>query len=547
MKPAYFHQGSIKPLLGVTLDAYFKTVVEQHGKREAVVSIPQDRRLSYIQLDQEVELLARGLVGLGVKAGDRVAIWSPNNVEWILVQLAAARIGAILVNINPAILKGEVSYNLKAAGVSVLFLPPSFRKANYAEMILEVQPDLRHCVVFDPEQPMATRPPDPYFTPWQDVIAAGANLTAEQMEVRAAAVDPDATANIQFTSGTTGEPKPVMLTHHNLLNNAVFGADALGFTPEDRLCVVVPFFHCFGMVMASLACLTHGSALVIPATRFDPELTLEAVQKEGCTALHGVPTMFIKELELPGIEDYDLSTLRTGIMAGAPCPPELMKRVIEDLGCRGILIGYGQTEASPLTHLTRAEDSIRLRTETVGTSLPHQEAKIVDPETGDLLRLGEQGEVCFRGYHIMRGYYCMERATRQAVDEAGWLHSGDLGVMEEGGYVRITGRLKDMIIRGGENLYPAEIESIYYEHPKVAEIAVFGMPDEEMGETVGAWVKLHDGMQASQEELQEWAQGRMARYKVPDYIRFVDEFPMTHSGKIQKFRIVQEMADSQPA
>jgi fatty-acyl-CoA synthase len=363
-----------------------------------------------------------------------------------------------------------------------------------------------------------------------------------ELHDRAVSLDPDDPINIQFTSGTTGLPKAVLLTHHNILNNGYFIGRVMDFSPEDRLCVPVPFYHCFGMVVSNLACLTHGAAIVIPAPHFEAGATLSAIQDERCTAVHGVPTMFIAELERPDFQVYDLSSLRTGIMAGAPCPPELVRRVMEVMGCRDILIGYGQTETSPVTHLTRPGDPIQKRVRTVGTNLPHQEVKVVDTATGRTLPIGESGEICFRGYHVMRGYYGQAEATAEVLDRAGWLHSGDLGALDEDGYLAITGRLKDMIIRGGENIYPAEIEAFYYEYPEVAEVAVFGVPDPKMGEEVGAWIRLREGAEADADQLKDYARSQIAHYKVPRYLWIVGEFPMTATGKIQKFRIRQIVA-----
>ncbi len=372
---------------------------------------------------------------------------------------------------------------------------------------------------------------------WSEVLSHSEQITDEELATRAAMLDPDDPINIQFTSGTTGFPKAVVLTHHNILNNAYFAAKIMRLSAEDRLCVAVPFYHCFGMVVANLVCITVGATIVIPSEYFDPTPTLAAIDQERCTAVHGVPTMFIAELEHPDFHRFDHSTLRTGIMAGAPCPPELVRRVMEDMGCKEILIGYGETEASPITHLTRPDDSIERRIGTVGTNLPHQECKVIDVQTGAVLPRGRQGEVCFRGYHVMRGYYGQEDATHEAIDEAGWLHSGDLGVLDDDGYLRITGRLKDMIIRGGENIYPVEIENFYFTHPKVADIAVFGVPDEKMGEEVGAWIKLHEGVDAHPEEFREHAKGKISHFKIPRYVWIVEEFPLTVTGKIQKFKI----------
>jgi fatty-acyl-CoA synthase len=398
-------------------------------------------------------------------------------------------------------------------------------------------PHLRRVVVYDPAAPETTARPLPGFTLWTEMLEAAANVTAAALEEATATLDMDDAINIQYTSGTTGFPKAVLLSHHNILNNAYFSAEAMHFSERDRLCVPVPFYHCFGMVLANLLCLSVGACIVIACEHFDPEAVLTAIAKERCTALHGVPTMFIAQLEHPRFDEFDLSTLRTGIMAGAPCPPALMQRVMEDMHCREILIGYGETEASPLTHLTTREDSLERRVETVGRNLPHQEVKIVSVDSGATVPHGEIGEICFRGHHVMQGYYGDPEATARAIDERHWLHSGDLGTMDADGYVCITGRLKEMIIRGGENIYPREIEDFLFTHPQVAAVAVFGVPDELYGEEIVAWVQVHEGEQVSEQELRNFCQGNIAHFKIPKYIWFVDEFPMTVTGKLQKFRM----------
>jgi fatty-acyl-CoA synthase len=398
-------------------------------------------------------------------------------------------------------------------------------------------PALRRVVVFDPANPQHTKRPVPGFTLWQEALGAAAQVSAAQLDAVANSLDMDDPINIQYTSGTTGFPKAVVLTHHNILNNAYFSAQAMHFTAADRLAVPVPFYHCFGMVLANLLCLSVGASIIVPCEHFDAAAVLRAVQDERCTAIHGVPTMFIAELELPDFGDFDLSSLRTGIMAGAACPPALMKRVMQDMHCSEILIGYGETEASPLTHLTTRDDSMERRVETVGTNLPHQEVKIVDSATRKTVALDTVGEICFRGYHIMRGYYGDPEATARAIDDNGWLASGDLGTMDAEGYVRITGRLKEMVIRGGENIYPREIEDFIFTHPKVAEVAVFGIPDEFYGEELMAWIQLHAGETATEDEIREFCKGRIAHFKIPRHIWFVEEFPMTVTGKLQKFRM----------
>ncbi|MGD2173751.1 MAG: AMP-binding protein [Gammaproteobacteria bacterium] len=555
---SYFHRGGDTPLLGATIPGHFKSIVERFPDREAVVSLPQHRRLSFREFSAAIDRLAAGLAALGFERGDRIGVWSTNNVEWLLIQMATARIGAILVNINPAYRVTELGYALRQSEVQCLFVIPRFRSSDYVAMLLELIPELKNesdglestdfahlsrVVLFDPGDADSTTAPAAGFTAWQEVIAAGENTPLAGLDELTAGLDRDDVINIQYTSGTTGFPKAVMLTHHNILNNAWFSAQSMHFDERDRLVVAVPFYHCFGMVLANLLCFSVGACVVIACEHFDARQVLDAVDAEKCTAIHGVPTMFIEELELENFSAYDLSSLRTGIMAGAPCPPELMKRVMQDMHCAEILIGYGETEASPLTHLTTRHDSLERRVATVGRNLPHQEVKIVDATTRATVPRGEIGEICFRGYHVMRGYYKDSEKSAQAVDAAGWLYSGDLGSMDEEGYVRITGRLKEMIIRGGENIYPREIEDFLFTHPKIAEVAVFGVPDERLGEQVAAWIQLHGGEKATEEEIREFCRDRIAHFKIPRYIRFVDEMPMTVTGKLQKFRMREAMQE----
>jgi len=553
---SYFHRGGEVPLLGSTIPEHFADVVSQHGEREAVVSIPQGRRLSYRELAVQTDLLARGLLGLGFGRGDRIGIWATNNVEWLLLQLATARIGAVLVNVNPAYRVKELAFALQRSEVQGLFVIPAFRSSDYVAMLVELIPALRddgaeirdsglpvlrRVVLYDPMQPAQTQRPHPGFTLWGEVLLAGRAVSAQTLERATAGLDRDDPINIQYTSGTTGFPKAVVLTHHNILNNAWFSAQAMRFTEADRLCIPVPFYHCFGMVLANLLCLSVGACAVIPCEHFDAGAVLRAVEQESCTAIHGVPTMFIAELEHPQLRAFRLTSLRTGIMAGAPCAPALMRRVMDEMHCTEILIGYGETEASPITHLTEPDDSLERRTETVGRNLPHQEVKVVDLTSGATLPLGQVGEICFRGYHVMRGYYGDAEATARAIDDRGWLHSGDLGTMDADGYVRITGRLKEMIIRGGENIYPREVEELLYTLPKVAQVAVFGVPDDYYGEEVMAWIQLRLGETATEDEIREACRGRIAHFKIPRHVWFVDELPMTVTGKLQKFRM-REMA-----
>jgi fatty-acyl-CoA synthase len=550
---SYFHRGGKTPLLGATIPEHITEIANRYPEMEAIVSIAQDKRLTYIQLEIKVDRLARALLAIGFNKGDRIGIWSTNNIEWLLVQLATARIGVILVNINPAYRVNELAYALKRSKVQGLFVIPDFRKSNYVASLIELIPELkdracndltsdefehlRRVVIYNPDKPEDTEQPASGFTTWQDLLSHAKSVSMDKLNEVTASLDHDDPINIQYTSGTTGFPKPVLLTHHNILNNAYFAARAMRFSELDRLAVPVPFYHCFGMVLANLLCLSVGACIVIPGEHFDAGRVLHAVDTEGCTAVHGVPTMFIAELEHPDFETFDLSNLRTGIMAGAPCPPELMKRVMHDMHCPEILIGYGQTEVSPLTHLTECNDTLERRTETVGKNLSHQEVKIINTETGMTVPLETTGEICFRGYHLMRGYYGDEEATNKTIDEAGWLHSGDLGSMDSEGYVRITGRLKDLIIRGGENIYPREIEDLLYTHPKISEAAVFGIPDEFYGEEIAAWVLLVEDETATEEEIKTFCKDNLAHFKVPKTIRFVDEFPMTVTGKLQKFRM----------
>ncbi|NND70020.1 MAG: AMP-binding protein [Rhodothermales bacterium] len=561
---SYLHRTGIHELTGKTIPEFFGEVANRMDTRPALVSVHQDVRLSYRQLADEIDRVASGFVALGYSRGSRIGIWSTNNVEWILVQFATARIGAVLVNLNPAYRKRDLDYALRKSDVECVVTIPAFRTSNYVETlqscipelgqrdttILEAAdyPHLKHVIVFDPVDPSKTERPAPGFTTWQELLDAGAEVSRDQLDGITSTLDFDDQINIQYTSGTTGSPKAVVLSHHNVLNNAIGCAEAMHFTQWDRLCVPVPFYHCFGMVVSTLMTLTSGACLVLPSEYFDPEAVLNAVDTEHCTALHGVPTMFIAELEHPSFEQYSLRSLRTGIMAGAPCPPTLLRRVMHEMHDNEMLIGYGQTETSPVTHLTTREDSFDRRIETVGTNLPHVETKVADTETGATLPVGEIGEICTRGYQVMKEYYADPDATAETIDANGWLHSGDLGTMDEDGYVRITGRLKDMIIRGGENIYPREIEDFLFTHPKVAAVAVFGIPDERLGEEVVAWILLHNDTDCSKEEIVDFCKENLSHFKVPRRIRFVtrEEFPMTVTGKIQKYRM-RELAKMETA
>ena len=554
---SYYHHGGAESLLGATIPEHLDSIAKQFPQQLAVISKPQNQRLTYQQLTDEVNRVARAISAMNFTKGDRIGIWATNNIQWILLQMATARIGVILVNINPAYRPRELAYALQRSEIQGLFVIPNFRSSNYIGMLAELMPELkqvkknklkikdfpalRHVVVYEPNNPEKTICEYPGLTTWQHAMAGAADVSIETINAITASLDRDDPINIQYTSGTTGFPKAVVLTHHNILNNAYFSARAMHFTTQDKLCIPVPFYHCFGMVLSNLLCFSVGACAVIPCEYFDAEQVLQAISTERCTAVHGVPTMFIAQLEHPRFYEFNLNSLRTGIMAGAPCPPTLMAKVMEDMHCQEILIGYGETEASPLTHLTDRDDSFERRTETVGKNLPHQEVKIINVETNETVDRNQIGEICFRGYHIMRGYYGQPKKTAEAIDTAGWLHSGDLGAMDENGYVRITGRLKEMIIRGGENIYPREIEDFLFTHPKIADVAVFGIPDEFYGEVVMTWIQLHEGKTATDQEIREFCKDKIAHFKIPKFIWFVKEFPMTVTGKLQKFKM-REMA-----
>ena len=558
---SYCHMGGDVPLLGDTIGDCTDAVAARHPDALAVISRHQDRRMTYAEFHAAAGRVARGLIGLGIQRGDRVGIWATSNIEWMLLQMATAKMGAILVNINPAYRLVELEHALNLAEVQTAVCIPAFRTSDYVQMLRTLVPEaddaapgawraatlphLEHLLVYDPMDVAGTTAPAPGWQTWGDLLAAGDDVPEEILRERQASLDPDDEINIQFTSGTTGAPKAATLTHFNILNNAACTAQIMNFGPDDTLCVPVPFYHCFGMVLSNLLCQLSGATVAIPDEYFDPETTLRTVAEERCTALHGVPTMFVAELEHPVFPELDLTSLRTGIMAGAMCPEELMKRVIGDMHCSEILIGYGQTEASPLTHITRPNDSLARRTATVGTSLPHQECKIVDANTDHTVPIGVQGEVCFRGPHVMSRYYNHTDATAAAIDRAGWLHSGDLGTMDADGYVRITGRLKDMVVRGGENIYPAEVEAFYFTHPKVAQIAIVGVPDDRLGEELVAFVQLREGETCTPDELRAFAEDQIAHYKIPRRWRFVTDYPMTVTGKIQKFKLREQALESE--
>ena len=543
---SYAYAGSTQPLIGETIGHMFERVARTYPETEALVYLPTGVRYTYAEFYGVCRAAAKSFIAMGVRKGDRVAVWATNHPEWVVAQFSTALIGAILVTVNPAYKTHELEYGLKNSETQTLILVPRFKSSAYADMINQVVPELKA------SQPGALTSRAlpllktvitigaerfPGMLTWAEFMRMGENVSDEDLAERGQDCDFDDVINVQYTSGTTGLPKGASLTHHNILNNAYFVAEGMHLTEKDRLCIPVPLYHCFGMVLSSLLCVTHGSTMVFPSEHFDPLLVLQGVAKERCTALHGVPTMFIAELEHADFSKFDLTSLRTGVMAGAPCPIELMKRVNDAMHMTEITIGYGETEASPLVTQTLARDTFERRTETVGPAMPHTELKVVDPATGRTVSIGEQGEICARGYQIMRGYYNNEKATKEAVDEAGWLHTGDIGLMREDGAFKITGRIKDMIIRGGENIYPREIEEFLYTNPKIRDAQVIGVPDRKMGEEICVWIQLREGESATEEEIKEWCRGRIAHYKIPRYVKFVTEFPMTVTGKIQKYKM----------
>jgi fatty-acyl-CoA synthase len=524
---SYSHGASAEPLLGETIGDNLRRMAAAHAASEALVDVPTGRRWTYVQLDAATDDVARGLLAAGVATGDRVGIWAPNCAEWVLLQYGTAKMGAILVNINPAYRSHELGYVLKQAGISVLVSAENFKTSNYRAMIEEVSgdlPDLRQVVFIG-------------TAGWDALVAAGRAADGAALAEVGTTLAFDDPINIQYTSGTTGFPKGATLSHHNILNNGLFIGDGCRYTPADRVCIPVPFYHCFGMVLGNLACTTHGACIVIPAPGFDPTLTLAAVQAEKCTSLYGVPTMFIAELALPDFASYDLSSLRTGIMAGSPCPVEVMKRVVSEMHMEEVTICYGMTETSPVSTQTRADDDMERRVSTVGRVHPHVEIKVIDPETGIVVPRGSHGELCTRGYCVMLGYWNEPEKTADAIDSARWMHTGDLAVMDDAGYLNIVGRIKDMVIRGGENIYPREIEEFLYTHPDIEDVQVVGVPDAKYGEELCAWVKVRPGSDLTEDKVKEFCSGRIAHYKVPRYVRFTAEFPMTVTGKVQKFKM----------
>ncbi len=535
MRPSYVHGASATPLLGQTIGENLDRAVERFGEREALVSCHQDLSYTYAQLGEAVDRLARALLAGGLAPGDRLGVWSPNRAEWVLVQYATAKAGIVLVNVNPAYRTSELRYALSQSGCRALIAATAFKSSDFAAMIADVRgelPALEQVVLFD--------------TPEWEALAAG---TGDDVELPDCQFD-DA-INIQYTSGTTGFPKGATLSHANILNNGYFVAEGCGYDEQDRVCIPVPFYHCFGMVMGNLGATTHGACMVIPEAAFEPEATLRAVQQERCTSLYGVPTMFIAELEHPRFAEYDLSSLRTGIMAGSPCPIDTMRRVVEEMHMEEVTICYGMTETSPVSTQTGAGDPLDKRVGTVGRVHPHVEIKVVDPETGAIVEREQPGELCTRGYSVMLGYWDEPGKTGEVLDRARWMHTGDLAMMDEEGYLRIVGRIKDMVIRGGENIYPREVEEFLYGHPDIADVQVVGVPDARYGEELMAWIVPRGGAEVDSESVAEFCRGRIAHQKVPRYVACLDELPMTVTGKVQKYKLreltVERLGLEQPA
>jgi fatty-acyl-CoA synthase len=529
MEPSYASGISSTPLLGDTIGDNLDRAVAAYPDREALVSVHQDLRYTYAQFGEAVERAARAFVAAGIEPGERVGIWSPNCAEWALVQYATAKLGIILVNINPAYRTSELSYVLNQSGIRMLVAATAFKTSDYVQMVDAVRGDCERLerVVFIGRD-------------WEQFIASGEPVSPDEVVRRQSATQFDDPINIQYTSGTTGFPKGATLSHHNILNNGYFVGEGCGYTEQDRVCIPVPYYHCFGMVMGNLACTSHGACMVIPAPAFDPVATLQAVQDENCTSLYGVPTMFIAELEHPEFSEFDLSSLRTGIMAGSPCPIETMKRCVSEMHMEEVTICYGMTETSPVSTQTADDDPLEKRVGTVGRVHPHVEIKVVSPETGAIVARGEPGELCTRGYSVMLGYWDEPEKTADAIDRARWMHTGDLAVMDDDGYLKIVGRIKDMVIRGGENVYPREIEEFLMAHPDIADVQVVGVPDARFGEELLACVVTRGGAELDQETVAEFCRGKIAHYKVPRYVQVVSEFPMTVTGKVQKFKLREQ-------
>jgi fatty-acyl-CoA synthase len=549
--PSFVHGTSATPLLYLTMGELLANAVSAHGEREALVVRHQNIRWSYQALNQQVDALAAGLLALGLVRGERIGIWSPNNAEWVVTQFAAARAGLVLVNINPAYRLSELEYALNKVECAALVTAAAFKGSDYLAMLRTLAPELLTAV---PGALAAAKLPHlrvviaidtahhAGFFRYSDVPALAQDADRAALVALAPLLQPDDAANIQFTSGTTGMPKGATLTHFNIVNNGFFVGQAMGFTAQDRLCIPVPLYHCFGMVMGVLTCVAHGATMVFSSAAFEAQAVLETIAAEKCTALHGVPTMFIAELDHPEFSRFDLTSLRTGIMAGAPCPVAVMQRVLQDMHMSGVTIAYGMTETSPVSFQSGLDDPLDRRVSTIGRVHPHVQVKIVDGD-GRTVPCGEKGELCTRGYSVMLGYWNEPERTQETIDDAGWIHTGDLAVLDEAGYCNIVGRVKDMIIRGGENVYPREVEEFLYRHPKILDVSVFGVPDVRLGELVGAWIQLRAGESASAAEIQAFCQGQIAHYKIPHHVRFVDAFPMTVTGKIQKFVMRAALSD----
>ena len=533
MTDSYTRGDTSVAMLDETIGANLDRAVAQFGARDALISCAQGRRYTYTELGSAVDELARALMAAGLATGERIGIWSPNCVEWTLVQYATAKLGAILVNINPAYRTSELEYALKQSGCRMLVAAPAFKTSDYRAMIEEVRPSL-------PELERVVFLDSPN---WDELLAGAREVSHDELRARSGGLTPDDPINIQYTSGTTGFPKGATLTHRNILNNGYFVGRGCRYTEEDRICIPVPFYHCFGMVMGNLGATTHGAAMVIPAPAFDPEATLGACAQERCTSLYGVPTMFIAQLDHPRFADYDLSSLRTGIMAGSPCPVEVMKRVMDLMHMSEVGIAYGMTETSPVSTQTAYDDPVEKRVGSVGRVHPHVEVKIVDPDGGATVARGDPGELCTRGYSVMAGYWNDPERTAEAIDADGWMHTGDLATMDDEGYLNIVGRSKDMVIRGGENVYPREVEEFLYSHPSIADVQVIGVPDQRYGEELMAWIIPREGASLDADAVREYCQGRIAHYKIPRYVKTVDAFPMTVTGKVQKFKMRDQAID----
>jgi len=540
------------PLLGLTIGDQFDLTAETYPDNPALIARQQNTRLTYRELQEQVNQCAKGLLQLGLRKGQRIGIWSPNRVEWCVTQFATSKIGTILVNINPSYRLHELEYVLKQSGCAAIIISPAFKTSNYTEMVQALAPELQHS---DPGKLKAEKLPAlttvirmtsekiPGMFTWDELMAMGNDVSNEQLATVQREQEFDDPINIQYTSGTTGFPKGATLSHHNILNNGYFVAGLQNLTHEDRVCIPVPLYHCFGMVMGNLGCITHGATMVYPSEGFEPLTVLQTVQEEKCTSLYGVPTMFIAELDQPDFAKFDYSSLRTGVMAGSPCPVEVMKKVQTLMNMHDVEICYGMTETSPVSMQTRIGSPLDKQVSTVGQIHPHLEVKIVNPATSQVVPIGETGELCTRGYSVMLGYWNNDEATTAAIDKARWMHTGDLAVMDEDLYVNIVGRIKDLIIRGGENVYPREVEEYLYTHPKISDVQVIGVPDEKYGEAIMAWVMLKPGEQMTEEDVRDYCQGNIAHYKIPRYIKFVTSFPMTVTGKVQKYQMRQQSTE----